>query len=153
MVIAEWNMDIVRSGVFGDCVVYGIRYIGPNGEAGWHTASNQNANPTHHFWVIGSEFHGISGHIRDPQFANHNSFVIGEIVEDVDPAERQALLEAIELWEKRQQDIQSVIEEETQRVAANSSHAFDGRPNDPTIGSDGERKGVQRPENPEGRFE
>jgi len=87
-------------GVFGDYIVYGFKYVGHLGEGGWHTTSWLYANPIHDFWVVGSIFRHISINISDSQFGIRNSMTIGEIVEDVDDAERQAVLEAIQHWEK-----------------------------------------------------
>jgi hypothetical protein len=153
MAIEEWTHEKFRKGVYGDFIVYGIKYIGPRGEVGWHTTSWPNNNPIHDFWVIDSTFHHITGHIFDPQFGGRNSFVIGDVVENIDPAEYKAVMDAIEDWEKQRMDLEVVMDEEMRRLPANSGHAFEGRPNDLTIGSDGQRKGVRRPDNPEDRFD
>jgi hypothetical protein len=153
MSMEEWTREKSYKGAYGSFVVTGTKYLGPRGEAGWHTTSWPNDNPIHHFWVLDSTFHQIVVNIFDPDFGHRNTFRVGSIVENLSPAEEKAVLDAIEDWEKRELDIQSVIDEEVRRLPANSSHAFEARANDLTIGSDGQRKGVRRPENPEDRFE
>jgi hypothetical protein len=95
----EWTRGEFHNGVFGGYIVYGFKYLGPNGQDGWHTTSWPNANPIHDYWVVNSIFRHISMHIFDPQFGNRNSMKSGEIAEGVDDAERQAVLDAIQHWE------------------------------------------------------
>jgi hypothetical protein len=153
MTMEEWTQETSFKGVYGGFFVTGTKYLGPRGEAGWHTTSHPNNNPIHHFWVLDSTFHQFIIPIFDPDFGNRSTSRIGSLVEDLNPAEGKAVRDAIEDWEKRELDIQQVIDEEVRRLPANSSHAFEGRTNDLTIGSDGQLKGVRRPENPEDRFE
>ena len=148
MSVEEWMREEFRKGAYDDFVVYGIRYRGPRGEAGWHTTSWPNANPVHDFFVMDGEFHSFSGNLFDPQVGFRHSFFLGGIVEVADP-EREAVLKAIRAWE----EIESVIQDEVQRLPSNAHSAFDGEPNDLTIGGDGNRMGVRAPGNPEDRFD
>jgi hypothetical protein len=148
MSVEEWMREEFRKGVYDDFVVYGIRDRGPRGEVGWHTTSWPNANPVHDFFVIDGEFHSLGGNLFDPQFGYRHSFLLGGIVEVAD-AERQSVLKAIRAWE----EIESVIEDEVHRLPSTAHSAFDGEPNDLTIGADGNPMGVRAPGNPEDRFD
>jgi hypothetical protein len=119
MKMEEWTSEEkLYKGTYGDFCVLGIKQSGPHGEVGWHTTSWRHNrswktdNRSHDYWVLDSTFRNIRGHIFDPQFGGRNSFVIGDLVEDIDPAERKAVMDAIEAWENPKLDIESFVEEE-----------------------------------------
>jgi hypothetical protein len=138
--------------MFNGYTVEAFRYVSPDGEVGWETKSWPMRDPIHDFWVSDSRFFRVKIEIKEFK-VSRGTIEVFEEIQNVPDGERKAILEAIAAWEKQILDIRAVIEEETSRLPATAHSAFEGRASDLTVGSDGEIKGVARPENPEDRFD
>jgi hypothetical protein len=98
MTLEQWRREEESyKGDYGNYHVRGVKYIGPGGEVGWHTTSNPHGNnPFHDFWIANNE---IRSFILTPfESDSRKNVVIGEIVENFDAEERQAVLDAIADW-------------------------------------------------------
>jgi len=88
-------------GAFGAYAVYGTLYKDQSGRSIWllnltreWTKDRESSN--HHYWISGTEFRrALGGEILE------SAYLIGEVVADMDPDERQAAVEAIGKWEGR----------------------------------------------------
>lgn len=94
MATEEWHK--ARCGEF---VLYGTKCAISSHESGWRVACGTGPEPKHDFWVVDSVLHYSFPSIFDPEFGTRTVYQIGPVVENVDQAERAAVLEAIEKWE------------------------------------------------------
>lgn len=90
----EW-----RKARCGEYTLYGTKCAISSDESGWRVAAGPDPEPKHDYWVVGSVLHYSFPSIFDPDFGNNTLYQIGPVAENVDPAERAAILEAIERWE------------------------------------------------------
>ena len=94
MAMEEWHK--ARCGGF---TLYGTRCAISSHESGWRVACGPDLEPTHDYWVVGSVLHHSFPSILDPGFGGRTVYQIGPAVENVDPQELAAILEAIKKWE------------------------------------------------------
>jgi hypothetical protein len=94
----EWKQAGRFYGVYGGYTVQAFKYVASDGEVGWHTTSWPMRDPIHDFWVSGTNFHRMTLHLMNPTANHRNTLEILGIVENVDPKERKAVLEAIQDW-------------------------------------------------------
>jgi hypothetical protein len=99
-----WRQQGSFSGDFGRYTVQGFKYLSERGEIAWHSMSWPKRDPVHTFWVSGETFYKVTVHPRG-DVSNRQVVEIFGIIENVDPAERSAVLEAIQVWEKQLQVI------------------------------------------------
>lgn len=83
-------------GTFSGYVVQGFQYESASGELGWNITSWPINDPVHTFWVEDGAFHKTSIHI---DWNGHVTVHINDMIRNVDPKERAAVLEAISAWE------------------------------------------------------
>ena len=90
---------VIFFGTFGGYAVQGLKDLNECEKVGWYVMSWPRTDPVHDFWISGTTFYRV----RAETF---------EIVENIDPAERSAVLEAIQAWEKelKQQRLAEVQE-------------------------------------------
>jgi hypothetical protein len=93
-----WRQHGRFAGQFGAYTVQGFKYLSDSGEVGWHTTSWPMRDPVHDFWVSGATFYKVSVYPAG-EVSNRQRVEIFEVVEDVNPAEKNAVLEAIWAWE------------------------------------------------------
>ncbi|MGO8758709.1 MAG: hypothetical protein ACLQG3_11350 [Terracidiphilus sp.] len=94
MATEEW-----RKARCGGFTLYGTRCAISGHRSGWRVASGPDEEPQHDYWVVGSALHYSFPSIFDPGSGSRTIYQIGPVVEDADPAEHAAILEAIERWE------------------------------------------------------
>ena len=103
------NTEITRlPGVFYDTfgayVVYGTVYRDQGGKKLWllnvtRAWSENRRASDRDYWVTGAEFRkALGGHLG---LGTEPTYFVGEIVEDLEPDERKAAIEAINRWEGR----------------------------------------------------
>jgi hypothetical protein len=96
----DWQQQGKFEGTFSGYTVQGFKYLGESGEVGWFTTSWPMKDPVHDFWISGTTFYRVKFHFAG-NVSNRRLFEIFETIENVDPAERSAVLEAIQAWENQ----------------------------------------------------
>lgn len=91
-----WRRGKVHRGAFGGYAVQGFRYMSPTGAVGWQTTSWPMRDPVHSFWVCGEEFYEADVRVAAAWGRIYQIDISERLT--VDPAERKAVLEAIEAW-------------------------------------------------------
>jgi hypothetical protein len=76
--------------------IKGLKYVSPDGEVGWHITSWPRGKDLGH-WVRNGTFHSVDIEV-DEFRAGISPANISEQTEDVEQAERKAVLAAIESW-------------------------------------------------------
>ena len=74
-------------GTFGGYRVQGLKDLSEIQDVGWLVWSWPKADPVHDFWISGTTFYRVRAGVF-------------KIIEGLNPAERDAVLEAIFAWEK-----------------------------------------------------
>ena len=90
----NWTKLQRCAGSFNGYAVTGFQFQAPDGEIGWFITAWPHQDPIHDYWVHGNKFYNVTPHL-DPR----SKFEIFDEVKKLDPAEKKAILEAIEEWE------------------------------------------------------
>ena len=91
-------------GTFEGYIVQGFKYESDNGEPGWFTMSWPQRDPVHNFWVTGSEFYRATIYPAG-EMSSRQRVELFDLVTDVTPQERKAVLAAIKQWETDQSSL------------------------------------------------
>lgn len=99
----HWSRVAIRNGEFDGFALIGTKFIGDKGKSGWWIISQDRGfNAGHDFWIDGGHFYGFAVHIFDPAAGGRNTTTIWDLRENaVAPAEKVAVLAAIERWESQ----------------------------------------------------
>jgi hypothetical protein len=95
----NWTKKMHRRGAFDGWVVIGFQYESQDGEIAWHITAWPMADPIHDFWISGREFYEVSIHYFY-QMTNRTLIEIFEPIKNLDAKEREAVLKAIDEWDK-----------------------------------------------------
>ncbi len=96
----DWEQIDIRSGIFKQYTVQGVKYQNKRGETTWHTTTwPEGGNPMHDFWVSDGDFRAFSIH-HSYGLTNENRLQIGEVIDRIDTGERSAIMAALASWEK-----------------------------------------------------
>jgi hypothetical protein len=98
----QWNPKEKRHGLFGEYRVAGVKFENESGDEGWRiTSSKSKEHSEHEFWVMQREFHAIKidfFHNGGP--TNLLQIYVPSITAEIEQAERNAMLQAIDEWEQ-----------------------------------------------------
>jgi hypothetical protein len=96
------HLDLIENhqGVFGDYTITGDKLQTSAGDVGWQITSKSKRGSAHDFWVVGRNFHRAS--IDFFHKGGNNLLQVSEtpITSEIEQAERDAMLKAIDEWEK-----------------------------------------------------
>jgi len=92
-----WRPQGNFEGTFSEYVVRGFKYLSESEEVGWYIMSWPRTDPVHDFWISGTTFYRARVHLAG-EVSNRQRVEIFEVIENVNPAERGAVLEAIQTW-------------------------------------------------------
>jgi hypothetical protein len=94
-----WQRERQYTGCFAGYEVQGDRYRGNGGETGWYITSFPIGDPIHNFLILGTAFHIVRAYAPGERSNRQVFDILG--LASVEVAEKKAILEAIEAWEKR----------------------------------------------------
>ncbi len=89
-----WKQINRRITSFEHYVVTGIQFESPPGERGWQVMAWPHVDPVHDYWVEDGKLYRIKLNL-DPT----RLFEVFDEAPNVDPAEKEAVLQAIAKWE------------------------------------------------------
>jgi len=97
--LTHWDPTENHNGVFGDYTIIGVKLQNPAGDVGWHITSTFEGVADHDFWVVGRNFHRMS--IDFLHKGGNNLLQVYEppITSEIEKAELDAMLKAIDEWE------------------------------------------------------
>ncbi len=93
----QWRSIEQRKGVFDDHTIMGTKLENPSSfEIGWKIAVSRNTtlDPLHEYWVVNGLFYRDRSDLFDHTIKTDQP----HITETIEPAERKAVLKAIEEW-------------------------------------------------------
>lgn len=85
-----------QNDVFDGYKVSGFQYKDERGEIGWHMTAYPGGNPVNSYWVTNGEFHAV----RIDFSLNKSVVEVLNEIQDIEPREKTAVLQAIAEWEK-----------------------------------------------------
>lgn len=98
--LIHWDPQENHKGVFGEFTIIGVKLQNPTGDVGWHITSQSEKDPDHDFWVVGQQFHRMSIEFMHSSGGNRLQVYTPPITEEIEQAELEAMLHAIDEWEK-----------------------------------------------------
>jgi hypothetical protein len=93
---ANWKKKMHRVEMVESYTVMGFQYESESLETGWHITAWTSQGPIRDYWVSSEDFHMMRIHYN---LTNRHLIEIFGVIADLNPEERNAVLQAISKWE------------------------------------------------------